>query len=73
MKYKAKDDYVCYVIWPKKKIPVFPLTRQTLFFRADAAISIVFQKKKKKQFPTLKCSRKLDKNFKNVSTAKLML
>ena len=59
------------------KIPVFPLTRPTLFFCADSAIFIAFQKKKnknKKRFsylPTLKCFRKLDKNLKKCQNCKI--
>ena len=59
----------------KKEIPVFPLTRPTLFLCADPAIFIAFQKKIKRfsYLPTLKYFRKLEKKLKNVKIAKLML
>ena len=58
---------------PKKKIPVFPLTRMTLFFCADPAIFIAFQKKIKRlsYLPTLKCFRKLDKKLKKCQNCKI--
>ena len=59
------------------KIPVFPLTRPTLFFFADPAIIVIaFQKKNKKIFIPIdpKMFQKIDKNLlKNVRIAKLML
>ena len=68
----------CICIRPKK-IPVFPLTRPTLFFCADPAIFIAFQKNKNtKIFITTdpKMFQKIGqkaKKKKNVRIAKLML
>ena len=39
-----------FLLRPKKKIPVFLLTQQTLFFYADPAIFIASQKKNEKIF-----------------------
>ena len=61
-------------IRPEKKTLWYNPT-DPVFFCADPAIFIAFQKKIKifSYLPTLKCFRKLDKNLKNVRIAKLML
>ena len=58
-----------------KKISVFPLTRPTLFFCADPAIFMAFQKKIQifSYLLTLTFFSKLDKQLKKVRIAKIML
>ena len=66
------------MIRPKNEIPVFPLTRLILFFCADPAIFMAFQKKNKNIFiPTdpkdFQISENWTNNLKNVRITKIML